>query len=132
MPIYAAWQDEKQAVVRNQFIGHWTMKHFRAAWARNHELMRQQGGRRVDFILDLRESILIPPDFVRQFRQMPFDKTQNFGLLVFVGADDHMQILIRTLLQSLSYALVIEFADTPEDALTIVSSARCETMALSA
>lgn len=132
MPINVSWQNEAQGIAYSEFIGHWNMKQFRFAWKRGHELLAEQAGGRVDFILDLRQSILIPPDFVRQFRQMPFDLEQNLGLVIFVGADEHMQILITTIVQSLSYNLQVGFAENMDDALALITSSREKLLALSA
>ena len=132
MPIHVSWQNEDQGIAYTQFVGHWNMKQFREGWKRSHELMDESAGARVDFILDLRQSILIPPDFVRQFRQMPFDLEQNLGKVIFVGADEHLQILITTIIQSLSYHLDVDFAEEVDTAQVLIASEREELIALSA
>lgn len=132
MPINVSWQHEDQGIAYTQFVGHWNMKQFREGWKRSHELMAGRNGTRVDFILDLRQSILIPPDFVRQFRQMRFDPDQNLGKVVFVGADEHLQILITTIIRSLPYHLNIGFAEEVDDALALIAHARQQLVALSA
>jgi hypothetical protein len=132
MPINVTWQNEDKGIAYTQFIGHWNMKQFQAAWKRSHELINEQAGQRVDFILDLRQSILIPPDFVRQFRQMPFDLEQNLGQVIFVGADEHLQLLIVTIIQSLTYDLEVGFAETVDEALVLITDGRQELMALTA
>lgn len=132
MPINVSWQNEDQGIAYTQFVGHWNMKQFREGWKRSHELMAGRNGTRVDFILDLRQSILIPPDFVRQFRQMRFDPDQNLGKVVFVGADEHLQILITTIIRSLPYHLNIGFAEEVDDALALIAHARQQLVALSA
>jgi hypothetical protein len=132
MPINVSWQNENKGIAYSQFLGHWNMKQFQAAWTCSHELVLEQDGRQVDFILDLRQSILIPPDFVRQFRQMPFDLKQNLGQVIFVGADEHLQILITTIIQSLPYHLDVDFAEEVDEALALITHERQELMALSA
>ncbi|MBZ0300869.1 MAG: hypothetical protein K8J31_14050 [Anaerolineae bacterium] len=132
MPISMIWQNEDRAVAYSQLVGHWNMKQFRQAWNRGRELMLEKPGEQVDFILDLRESILIPPDFVRQFRQLKFDPTQNLGQIVFVGADDHIQTLIGTILWTLTYHLDVSYADSPDEALALIDELRMERMVLSA
>jgi hypothetical protein len=132
MPINVSWQNEDQGIAYTQFVGHWNMKQFREGWKRSHELMAGRNGTRVDFILDLRQSILIPPDFVRQFRQMRFDPDQNLGKVVFVGADEHLQILITTIIRSLPYHLNVDFAEEVDDALALIAHARQQLVALSA
>ena len=132
MPIQVTWHDEQQGIARATFVGNWTMKHFRTAWNRCYEMLVEQADQRVDFIIDMRDIILIPPDFVRQFRALRFNPQPNSGLVLIVGADDHMQILISHIHKTLLASLDIAFADTLEDAEAQIRQARHEPMALTA
>ena len=111
MPINVSWQDEAQAIVCTRFVGHWTMKQFHEAWLQGHDLVLEKSGQQVDFVFDLERSILIPPNFVRQFRELPFDATQRLGPTVFIGTDEHLVLLIDHIVRSLSYNLRVAFAE---------------------
>ena len=132
MAIQVSWYAEQEGIVQGQFVGNWTLKQFRAAWKRFYEILLEKGHQRIDFIIDLREIILIPPDFVRQFRQMPFRPQPNTGLVIFVGADEHMQLLIRNIVQALPHPLSIDFADTMEAAAQHIIDTRLSNVPLSA
>jgi hypothetical protein len=132
MPISMNWYNQELAVAHSQIVGHWTMKQFHAAWAAGRELLAERPDTRVDFIIDLSDSILIPPDFVRQFRQLSFERAQNIGMIVFIGADEHIQVLIETIRQIIAFDFSVDYADTSEAALAIIEQARQNALALSA
>ena len=132
MPIIVSWQDEPQAIVSSQFVGNWNMKQYKAAWKCFHEILIDRPAERVDFVVDLRQSILIPPHFVREFRMMPFDPQPNVGMVIFVGVDEPMQLLIDTLLRWLNYPFEIGFADSGEEAEDRIMRARRALQSLSA
>lgn len=132
MPISMTWQDQSEAVAYSQLAGHWNMRQFHEAWRRANEMLVSQHGRRVDFILDISQSILIPPDFVRQFRQLTVDRNLNVGMLIFIGADEHLQLLIETLLSLVNCPLEVTYAENLDEALEIVGQERERELALSA
>lgn len=132
MPINVFWQDEAQAIICTQFVGHWNMKQFQEAWLQGHAMVREKSGVQVDFVFDLERSVLIPPNFVRQFRELPFDATQNLGLTVFIGTDEHLVLLIDHIVRSLSYNLRVAFAEDMAQALALILDDRTGNIALSA
>ncbi len=130
MPISMNWSDQNESVAYSQFVGHWNMKQFHNAWDRAQEMLVSRRGLRVDFVLDISQSILIPPDFVRQFRQLAHVRSANVGVLVFIGADEHLRLLVETLLRVVNCQLDVFYVDNMDEAQALILRERQRELAL--
>ncbi|MBN1965369.1 MAG: hypothetical protein JW910_12040, partial [Anaerolineae bacterium] len=86
MPIYSAWDNAAQTVVRLTFDDEWTIEDLRTAYDQARELIAAApGSQPVDLILDFEASGPVPADTLRAVVRLFQQTREPVGALVYFG-----------------------------------------------
>ena len=131
MTITVEWADEAQTILYERFSAGWTWEEVYAAWD---EVARMIEGREPDlqlsFILDMRDSGLLPRDFLSNLRrigQMSAGVNSHVELRIFVGGNQvmrHFMNLFRRVYPPAAEALRALFVETVGDAHAAIAAHR--------
>jgi hypothetical protein len=127
MSITSQWDDEEKTILFRRFEGRWTWDEFFTTW---HEAAAMTVGldHRIDFIVDMRDSHLLPDQpwhYARRLAALPIDPLTGLTMIVGVsGAGRAFWNVFRALFSEWAGAMNIIFADTPEEARQIIAASR--------
>ncbi len=93
MNISVTWDNDKKTVIRYEYHGRWTLEDFNAAYLQAREMV-SQCDHTVHFIVDVRDSTLIPSGALSRGRSVVNSPLPNEGRTVVVGANT----LIRSIM----------------------------------
>lgn len=122
MSVHVAWDSDDHTIIVWSFVGRWTWGEYedalKAAYA-----MLDEAGAKVDYIYDVRQMSILPPDVVTRFKTKYLKLHPNTGRFVAVGVDNNLRLVWNTF-TDLPYAhhLRVEYADTLEEAREILAS----------
>ncbi len=116
MSIHVKWDNPEKTIILWTFIGRW-------AWGEYDDSLRESDrlldsvNHRVDFLYDVREMSILPPDLISQFKLRYLKKHVNTRLFLAVGVDSYLQLLWNTF-TALPYArhLRTQFFETLDEA----------------
>lgn len=123
MGISIEWDNADKAIIRVTFSGYWTWDELRDAKNRGMAML-DKAGRRVDFLVDMREMNYFPPDFGVKFRAAMEDYHPLVGIVVFVGNAISWQLLHLLTLQYGGVGYAFAYVQTMERACQIIQQAR--------
>jgi hypothetical protein len=131
--ITVEWADEARTIIYERYGPGWTWDEAYAAWEQVAQMVEGRGpDLQLSFILDMRESSLLPQDFLsnlRRFGQMSAEVNSNVELRIFVGANQvfrHFMNLFRRVYPPASEALRALFVETVDDAHAAITAHRME------
>lgn len=93
MSISVTWDNDEKTVIRYEYSGRWTLEDFNAAYLAAREMV-SQCDYTVHFIIDVRDSTLIPSGALSRGRGVVSSPLPNEGRTVVVGAN----ALIRSIM----------------------------------
>ena len=95
MPIRVYWVDTEQTILRYDFEGRWTWDEFYPAY---YEAIAMENAvsHRVDIILDMRTSHMIPANALLHMKNFSEKQPPNVGLSVFVTSNAFVIALYNT------------------------------------
>jgi hypothetical protein len=96
MSITVEWDNDAKTVIRFTYVGQWDLKQFYDTTEQSNALMASVD-HKVDVILDVRKSSLIPKNFVSTMRTIRFKTHPHTGSLVLVGGNMFMRTLTNAL-----------------------------------
>ena len=126
MTVSANWDNEQKTIIRYSFDGNWTWNEFYAAVNQSHAL-QDAVSHRVDIILDLGESYVVPEGALMQFRRLAGINHANTGVRVIVSRNSTLGVLFDTFTRV--YSKIAEkhyLASSMEQAYAIISQVRTE------
>lgn len=123
MPIESDWFDEEQTIMHHRICGLWRINEvFEAMYEVEEVLQSAQTPLPSDFILDMREAEGIPSGILNtQHRVHTLSAKTSYT--VIVGAHDIIRTLVKTM-QRTGLNFDIVFADTPEEAVRLITQRR--------
>lgn len=131
--ITVEWADEDQTIIYEWFGPQWSWEEVYTAWNQVAALIEgREPGLQLSFILDMRESGLLPQDFLSNLKrigQMSADVNSNVELRIFVGGSQvlrHFMNLFRRVYPPAAEALRAIFVETVEDAHAVIAAHRAE------
>lgn len=125
MPIHTFWHNDEKTIVRYDFEGHWTWEEFHAAVNRVHDMMETVLHQRVDGIIDLTRSAMIPSGSLVHFRTGSAKAAANWGISVLVTTSTFINVFgdtIRRMLPNLASRYFV--VKTVEEALQLIEEQR--------
>lgn len=116
MSINVKWDNAEQTIILWTFIGRWSWGEYDSALTEATTLL-DSVKHHVDFLYDLREMSILPPDLITQFKTRYLKKHPNTRLFLVVGIDSYLQLLWNTF-TALPYArhLRARYFDSLDDA----------------
>ena len=95
MPIRVYWEDADQTIVRYDFEGRWTWDELYAAYYEA-IAMEHSVAQRVDIILDMRTSGIIPANALLHMKNFSEKQPPNVGISIFVTSNAFVTSLYNT------------------------------------
>lgn len=120
MPVSIAWDHAEKRVLRQVFVGRWTVEEYRALVERTHKLMRGIKGT-VHLILDGRESEGAPTALLSTARFVDEKVTANQGITVIVAVRPETRTIIEAARKIAPNATrKLFYTESLEDAHTLI------------
>ena len=136
--ITVEWADEGRTIIYERYGPQWTWEEAYAAWNQVAQMLEgREPDLQLSFILDMRDSGLLPRDFLsnlKRFGQMSEGVNEHVELRIFVGANQvlrHFMNLFRRVYPPASEALRAAFVETIEEAHALIAAHRTEQAASS-
>src|SRR5262245_22756963 len=124
MSVSANWDNEQQTIIRYSFDGNWTWNEFYAAVNQSHAL-QDSVSHRVDVILDLGESYVVPEGALMQMRRLAGINHPNTGVRIIVSRNSTLSVLFDTFTRVYNRnAEKYYLASSMEQAYAIISQSR--------
>ncbi len=123
MPVNVKWYDERQAVLWYSYEGRWTWDEFYQAFEHGNEMI-ESVEHKVDTIIDLRRSSLLPSNVMSRGNFMSAKLHPRHGTTVVVGANSFVQLLydmFRKLYGKTADKMHLRFVQTLDEAFTILN-----------
>ncbi len=86
MPVTVEWDNEEKTIIRMTMVGHWTWDEMYVATAEG-DRMLDTIQHRVGVIIDLQQSVGVPPMAMANARKVSEKQHRNAAMTVFVGAN---------------------------------------------
>ena len=83
MPITVQWHNDKKTTIYYEFVGSWTWYEFDNVYQEVYTML-DTVSHKVDAIVDLRRSQLLPNNTLSEMRRLTFQQHENGGITVFV------------------------------------------------
>jgi hypothetical protein len=123
MGIQVRWDNAEHNILLWEFNGRWTVDNIIAGIETSDRYLNQ-ATERVDFIIDVSEGGLIPPQLLRFVRNHHHKPHPMEGKKVVIGADRYLRLFWRELARYVPRHWQIEFAETYEAARAIIEAER--------
>ncbi len=116
MSVHVEWDNEELTVILWSFVGRWTWGEYEDALKMVNSML-EHVEHKVDYIYDVRQMSILPPDVITRFKAKYLKLPEKTGRFVAVGVDDNLRLVWNTF-TSLPYAhhLKALYADTLDDA----------------
>lgn len=86
MAVCAYWVNEEQSIVRYEFSGKWTWEEFYPVY-KQAIAMEKSVPHRVDVVVDLRNSEVVPANALKHIRRIANAQPDNIGLTILVSTN---------------------------------------------
>src|SRR5690606_34184496 len=96
MPILVRWDDEEKTRIYYEFVGKWTWDEFNTVYEGVYEML-DTVSHKVDAIVDLRYSNLLPQSTLTEMRRLTFQQHENGGITVFITENELAHALFTIL-----------------------------------
>lgn len=124
MPISVRWDNEEKSRIYYEFLNKWTWDEFNAVYADVYTML-DTVSHKVDAIVDLRESQLLPQNTLTEMRRLTFQQHANGGITVFITDNGLVHTLFMILTGVLRQAKkIFRIARTVDEAYAIIDSVR--------
>lgn len=122
MSVHVDWDNQKHTTILWSFVGRWTWGEYEDALNAAYSLL-DQVDHTVDYIYDVRNMSILPPDVVTRFKLHYMKKHPKVGRFVAVGVDHNLRLVWNTF-TDLPYArqLKTQYADTLDEARELLTS----------
>lgn len=124
MPISVRWDNEEKNRLYYEFLNKWTWDEFDTVYADVYKML-DTVSHKVDAIVDLRESNLLPQNTLTEMRRLTFQQHANGGITVFITDNGFAHAIYGILTGVLRQAKnIFRIARTVEEAYEIIDSVR--------
>ncbi len=124
MPVRVYWEDTDQTIVRYDFEGRWTWDELFPAYYQA-IAMENAMPHRVDVILDMRKSQMIPANALLHMKNFSEKQPPNVGLSIFVTSNAFIISLYNTAIKFYAkIAFYFRLVKTLDEAHAMIADAR--------
>ncbi len=95
MSIHVNWDNADETILLWTFVGRWTWGEYDDAFKQANAML-DAVDHGVDFLYDVREMSILPPDLITQFKLRYLTKHANTRQFLVVGVDNYLQLLWNT------------------------------------
>ena len=95
MSVHVEWDNQDATIILWSFIVRWTWGEFDDA-VKTVSTMFETVDHAVDFIIDVRQMSILPPDVVSHIKQKYLGKPEKMGRFVAVGMDANLRLFWDT------------------------------------
>lgn len=126
MGITVEWDNPQKTIIRFVYKGRWTWDDMAGAMEQANRLM-DTVTYRVDHIVDVRESTLLPPSVVSQAKRVLNEPHANLGLTLVVGASHYLKLMldiVSRVYPAMMSRRKMKLVSTMEDAYAAIAAQR--------
>ncbi len=91
MSVHVDWDNDEHTAILWMFVGRWTWGEYDDALNAINAML-EEVDHKVDFIYDVREMSIVPPDLVTRFKLKYARKPEKANRFIAVGADTNLQL----------------------------------------